>query len=120
MAMKMNFRNKLLVTLIPIVVITVGALALLSYQTSSKVLISQEQEIMEQMVGKTLDELRTEKGRLFFSVKMVCFKLLVRGKELKRPRRDWMNIRKHHRCMRIFFSPTQMASCLWILSAASR
>ena len=58
MAMKMNFRNKLLVTLIPIVVITVGALALLSYQTSSKVLISQEQEIMEQMVGKTLDELR--------------------------------------------------------------
>ena len=58
MATKMNFRNKLLVTLIPIVIITVGALTLLSYQTSSKALISQSQANMQQMVGKTLDELR--------------------------------------------------------------
>jgi methyl-accepting chemotaxis protein len=56
--MKMNFRNKLLVTLLPIVVIIVGALTILSYESSSKTIISQQKAGMKQMVQKTLDELQ--------------------------------------------------------------
>ena len=55
--MKMNFRNKLLLQIIPITIIAVGVLTFLLYRTAANALFEQQQILLAQTVSKTLDEL---------------------------------------------------------------
>lgn len=56
--MKMNFRNKLLLQIIPIAIIAIGALSFFFYRTASKSLLEQQEVLLEMIVSKSLDELK--------------------------------------------------------------
>lgn len=53
----MNFRNKLLFTIIPLTIIAIGLLSTISYLASSKSILLQQERQMEQLVNKTVNEL---------------------------------------------------------------
>ena len=53
----MNFRNKLLVLLIPISIMTIGGLAVVFYQTGSKAILSQYKDSVAELTRKTIGEL---------------------------------------------------------------
>jgi methyl-accepting chemotaxis protein len=53
----MNLRNKLIFTIIPLMIITITALMVISYLQSSNAIMSQNTEYLEQIVQKTVDEL---------------------------------------------------------------
>ena len=82
--MKMNFRDKLLLQIIPISIIAIGVLTFVLYRTASKAMFGQQQIILEQAVSKTLDELSLwlndrERDVLLFSENGV-FKAACEGK----------------------------------------
>ena len=84
--MKMNFRNKLLLQIIPITIVAVGVLTFILYRTSANALFEQQQTILAQAVSKTLDELSMwladrERDVLLFSENGV-FKAACEGKRL--------------------------------------
>ncbi|MBF0524962.1 MAG: Cache 3/Cache 2 fusion domain-containing protein [Deltaproteobacteria bacterium] len=54
---QVSFRTKLLGTLIPIAVLTIGALSILSYRAAYKGIMLQQEANMQSMVNKTIDEL---------------------------------------------------------------
>jgi len=56
-ASKVNFRNKLLVLIIPCVVVAVSALAVTSYLISSKAIKTQQEASIEQLTAATVDSL---------------------------------------------------------------
>jgi len=53
----MNFRTKLLITLIPIAVMAVGSIAVISSMSASKAIIKTQEDNMETIVKKTINEL---------------------------------------------------------------
>ncbi|GAK60875.1 chemotaxis sensory transducer [Candidatus Vecturithrix granuli] len=54
---KMSLRNKLIFTIIPLMIITITILMIISYWQSSRAILSQNTEYLEQIVQKTVDEL---------------------------------------------------------------
>jgi len=85
--MKMNFRDKLLLQIIPISIIAIGVLTFVLYRTASKAILEQQQIILEQAVSKTLDELSIwlndrERDVLLFSENGV-FKAACEGKRME-------------------------------------
>ena len=55
--MKMNFRKKMLVYLIPVSIIAIGGLAVVFYQTGAKTILSQYKTSVAVLTQKTIDEL---------------------------------------------------------------
>lgn len=53
----LSFKNKLLLTTLPIITVIMGALIVLSYLMASNTIMSQNEHYLEQMVQKTVDEL---------------------------------------------------------------
>ena len=53
----MNFRTRLLVALIPLVVLSIAAVAGISYWVASDALLANQETAMRQLVGKTITEL---------------------------------------------------------------
>lgn len=54
---KMSLKNKLIFTIIPLMIITITTLMIISYWQSSRAILSQNTEYLEQIVQKTVDEL---------------------------------------------------------------
>jgi len=54
----LTFRQKLLFSIIPLVIIAITVLAYITYQNAAKSLIAAEDEAMVKMVNKTMDELK--------------------------------------------------------------
>ena len=54
---KMSLRNKLLFTIIPLMIVTITTLMVISYWQSSRAIMSQNTAYLEQIVQKTVDEL---------------------------------------------------------------
>ncbi len=84
--MKMNFRNKLLLQIIPVSIIAIGALTFFFYRTASQAILAQQGILMEQIVSKSLDELSMwigdrERDVLLFSENGV-FRAACEGKRL--------------------------------------
>ena len=67
----MNFRNKLLVTLVPIVIASIGFVTWTTYRQGAKAVISSQEVMMEKVVEKTMGEMhrwftdRIREGILF-------------------------------------------------------
>ncbi len=54
---KMNFRQRLLVAIVPLVVLAVGSVAVVSYLTASEALLAQQNKNMDMLVGESLSAL---------------------------------------------------------------
>ena len=93
--MNMNFRNKLLLQIIPIAIIAIGALTFFFYRTASNSLLEQQKHLMVQVVSKSLDELSMwiddrERDVVLFSENGV-FKAACEGKREKEAQ-DRLNV----------------------------
>ena len=53
----MKLRDKLLFTILPVIIIVIGVLTVSSYQLASKTIMQQNEHYLEQMVEKTVGEL---------------------------------------------------------------
>jgi len=53
----MSLRNRLLFTILPVIIIAIGVLTVSSYQLASQTIMHQNEDYLEQMVDKTVDEL---------------------------------------------------------------
>ncbi len=85
--MKMNFRTKLIIQIIPVSIIAIGALTFFFYRTASQAILEQQGILMEQIVSKSLDELSMwiddrERDVLLFSENGV-FKAACEGNRLE-------------------------------------
>ena len=53
----LGFGNKLILTLLPIIILSIGAIALISFEISKITILEQQTQNMEQLVGKTIQTL---------------------------------------------------------------
>ena len=88
----MNFRKKLLITIIPLAILSIGALITISYLKASDAILDREHELMKRLVqtaqkelSKWVDE-RSEK-RLSLAI-TGCFKPPAKETDWKRPKND--------------------------------
>ena len=51
----LSFRNKLLFTILPVKIVTIGALTMISYRIASKTIMSQNEYYLEQMVQSVME-----------------------------------------------------------------
>ncbi|MBF0507899.1 MAG: Cache 3/Cache 2 fusion domain-containing protein [Deltaproteobacteria bacterium] len=95
---QVNFRTKLLGTLMPIAVITIGALSILSYRAAYKGIMLQQEANMQSMVSSTVDWLATwEKDRERESVLLTqtgVFQAACQGKRMDEARKRLVLIYK--------------------------
>lgn len=84
---KTNFRNKLLLSIIPTICLAVGALSYFCYQTASKSILSIQNGSMEQILEKTLTEMDVWVGERSRDVALFCknsvFKDALRGEQFE-------------------------------------